>query len=221
MIGPVVFPLSLPALGHHRTAANASPIFVQIAELLSAEIRRGRLRPGDRLPGTRSLAQQLGVGRNTVVAAYAELVAEGWIVTRAAGGSFVSKEVPEQPVRRYAKRPADGTPPVRPGFDFEAQALQRTPPNTPKTLALFAGVPDLRKFPTALLARAYRRALQGAGGASLDYASPFGDARLRAALSGVVSATRGLSATADQLLVCHGSQMALDLVARTLVRPGD
>ncbi|HEY3255703.1 MAG TPA: PLP-dependent aminotransferase family protein, partial [Polyangiaceae bacterium] len=185
------------------------------------EIRRGRLRPGDRLPGTRPLAEQLGVGRNTVLAAYGELAAEGWIVTRAAGGSFVSAEVPEQRTRRYAARAPDAAAPSRPGFDFEARALERGQPADPKTLALFAGVPDLRLFPTALLARAYRRALRGAGRVSLDYASPFGDARLRAALASVVSATRGLSVSPEQLLITHGSQMALDLVARTLVRPGD
>jgi len=217
----VVFPLALPSLKIPGAVAGKSPIFVQIAELLSAEIRRGRLRAGDRLPGTRPLAQQLGVGRNTVVAAYAELAAEGWIVTRAAGGSYVSSEVPEQRARHYARRTADATVTGRAGFDFEIQALERAQPSDPKTLALFAGVPDLRRFPSALLARAYRRALRGSGRASLDYTSPFGDPRLRAALARVVSATRGLALGPEQLLVTHGSQMGLDLVARALVRAGD
>jgi GntR family transcriptional regulator / MocR family aminotransferase len=221
MMGPVVFPLSLAGFGPIPVGPGNSPIFARIAELVSAEIRRGRLRPGDRLPGTRTLAEQLGVGRNTLVAAYAELAAEGWIVTRPAGGSFVSNELPEQRTRRYAKRAPEAAAPSRPGFDFETRLLERAHYVDPKGFALFAGVPDLRMFPTALLARAYRRALRGAGRANLDYASPFGEARLRAALARVVSATRGLSVSPDQLLVTHGSQMALDLVARTLVRPFD
>ncbi|HET7541151.1 MAG TPA: PLP-dependent aminotransferase family protein [Polyangiaceae bacterium] len=216
-----MFPLSLPELGSGANGAGTSPIFAQIAELLSAEIRRGRLRPGDRLPGTRPLAEQLGVGRNTVVAAYAELAAEGWIVTRPAGGSFVSREVPERGARRYEKRKQPATTPSRPGFDFEAQVSERLAEPDAKTFALYAGVPDLRKFPTALLARAYRRALRGAGRANLNYSAPFGAPRLRAALAGVFGATRGLSIGPEQLLVSHGSQMALDLVARALVRPGD
>lgn len=220
-MGPVAFPLSLETLARNLVDPGKSPVFVRIAELLSGEIGRGRLRPGDRLPGTRTLAVQLGVGRNTVVAAYAELAAEGWLVTRAAGGSFVSNELPERRTRRYAKRAPDAAPLSRPGFDFEARALDRAQQSDPKTFALFAGVPDLRKFPTPLLARAYRRALRGVGHASLDYTAPFGDPRLRAALTHMLSATRGLSVTPDQLLVTHGSQMALDLVARTLVRPGD
>ncbi|HKO49576.1 MAG TPA: PLP-dependent aminotransferase family protein [Polyangiaceae bacterium] len=217
----MAFPLALGALEHGLSKHGNSPIFARIAELLSEEIRRGRLRPGDRLPGTRPLAEQLGVGRNTAVAAYAELAAEGWIVTRAAGGSFVSNEVPEQRARRYAKRVPDRPASSHPGFDFEARTLDSAHHSDPKALSLFAGVPDLRKFPSALLARAYRRALRGAGRASLDYTSPFGDPRLRAALAGVVATTRGLSVGPEQLLVTRGSQMALDLVARALVRPGD
>ena len=219
---PVQFPLSLEAFAQSQANGRNLPAFAQIAELISAEIRRGRLRAGDRLPGTRPLAEQLGVGRNTVLAAYGELAAEGWIVTRAAGGSFVSSEVPEQRARRYSGRAPDAAvAPSRPGFDFEERLLDRAHRAEPKVLALFAGVPDLRQFPSALLARAYRRALNGAGRTNLDYASPFGDDHLRSALARVVSATRGLSVTPDQLLVTHGSQMALDLVARTLVRPGD
>ena len=221
MMDPVTFPLSLNALEQDRPGASGSPIFVRIAELLRAEIQRGRLRAGDRLPGTRPLAAQLGVGRNTVVAAYDELAAEGWLVTRAAGGSFVSSELPEQQARRYSKQARETALPVRAGFEFEVRTLDRPESTDPKVLALFAGVPDLRQFPSALLARAYRRALRGAGSASLDYTSPFGDPRLRAALARAAASTRGLAVGADQVLVTHGSQMALDLVARTLVRPGD
>jgi GntR family transcriptional regulator/MocR family aminotransferase len=221
MMSPVTFPLALIAHGKDPADASASPIFVRIAELLRAEIKRGRLRPGDRLPGTRPLAAQLGVGRNTVVAAYDELAAEGWLVTRAAGGSFVSSELPEQQARRYAKQTRDTGSLARAGFDFELRTLDRPESTDPKVLALFAGVPDLRQFPSAALARAYRRALRGTGRASLDYTSPFGDPRLRAALARDAASTRGLSVGAEQVLVTHGSQMALDLVARTLVRPGD
>jgi len=220
-MGPVVFPLTLPALPSSRNGPDRTPIFGKIAELLSVEIRRGRLRPGERLPGTRTLAEQLGVGRNTVVAAYAELAAEGWIVTRRAGGSFVSDEVPEQSARRYSKHARGSAASDRAGFAFEVRTLDRPDHTDPKVMALFAGVPDLRPFPSALLARAYRRALRGAGRTNLDYASPFGEARLRAALARVVASTRGLALEADQLLVTHGSQMALDLIARALVRPGD
>src|ERR1041384_5607211 len=135
---PVTFPFSFTAFEQSLAGSSKSPIFARIAELLSAEIKRGRLRPGDRLPGTRPLAEQLGVGRNTVVAAYDELAAEGWIVTRAAGGSFVSNELPEQKARHYSKPTRDDpAAAARAGFDFEVRTLDRQDHTDPKVLALF------------------------------------------------------------------------------------
>jgi GntR family transcriptional regulator/MocR family aminotransferase len=221
MVGPVPLLLGFDEQALAVEAGERTPLFARLAELISGEIRRGRLRPGVRLPGTRPLAAQLGVGRNTVVAAYAELVAEGWIVTRPAGGCFVSSDVPERPARRFDKRKGEGASSARPGFDFEARILNRSNAAPQGTLELFGGTPDLRLFPTSLLARAYRRALHGTGRGNLDYAGPFGHARLRAALASLVSDTRALPVTAEQLMVTHGSQMAIDLVARTLIRPGD
>lgn len=77
-------------------------VFVRIAAAIGDDIRRGVLRAGDRLPSTRELARRFGVNRNTVVAAYDELAAQGWIVARGAAGTFVSGELPERPVRRAA-----------------------------------------------------------------------------------------------------------------------
>ncbi|HEY4102404.1 MAG TPA: GntR family transcriptional regulator, partial [Polyangiaceae bacterium] len=124
----------------------------RIAELIAAEIHRGRLRAGDRLPGSRSLAQQLGVGRNTVVAAYAELVSEGWITTERAGGSFVSSELPELKTRRFGARQSP-EPRLTPGFDFVRRAFASSL-DSGAAFSLYGGVPDLRLFPTTAFARA-------------------------------------------------------------------
>jgi GntR family transcriptional regulator/MocR family aminotransferase len=216
----VDFSLSFEGVDLRPNNEAASPIFARIAELVSAEIRRGRLRPRDRLPGSRSLAEQLGVGRNTVVAAYAELVAEGWITTRRAGGTFVSAALPDPSTKRFGRRTPDAPRATTAGFDFTRRTFDPIV-ESKGVLALSGGVPDLRQFPTVALARAYRRALCGRGRATLDYTTPFGNPRLRAALAHMVAATRALPVSADQILVTHGSQMALDLIARTLIRPGD
>ena len=141
------FPIQLDAAADVLSPADHSPLFVKIAARLSQEIRRGRLQPGDRLPGTRSLAEQLGVGRNTVVAAYAELAAEGWIETRPAGGSFVSREVPESRLQRFGNRAGSNPRAVAPGYSFERQALAPAQPVHPDCLTLFGGTPDLSRFP--------------------------------------------------------------------------
>src|SRR4051794_12407825 len=87
-----------------------TPLFRQIYERTRAAIVAGRLRPGERLPSTRSLAAQLGAARGTVDAAYAMLSGEGWIVARSAAGTVVAPQLgatqqrltPPSPVARLS-----------------------------------------------------------------------------------------------------------------------
>src|SRR5579884_2401664 len=95
---PVSWDFALPL-----DRGSQEPMFLQVSRTLAAEIRRGRLRPGDALPGSRSLARTLDVHRNTVLAAYAELAAEGWIETSRARGTFVSKELPDPEPHAFAR----------------------------------------------------------------------------------------------------------------------
>ena len=138
-----------------RRGAGASAVFVRVAAAISDDIRRGALRGGDRLPSTRALAEQLSVNRNTIVAAYDELVAQGAAAARGAGGTFVSESLPERAVRRALPAGPRGIP-ARPGFDI------RTVPGIPLAhesgrvrYQLPLGVPDTRLLPKALLSRAF------------------------------------------------------------------
>jgi GntR family transcriptional regulator/MocR family aminotransferase len=217
-------------------ANDEQPIFLRLARAITDDVRRGRLRPGDPLPGSRTLARTLGVHRNTVLAAYAELTAEGWITTQAAAGTFVSPALPEVEPRRTAGTTTRTALPTRLGFelprprsphglDDTAARILNTGSNDSNRrsnlISLAGGVPDVRLLPTASLARAYRRALQRHGARLLGYGDARGHERLRAALASMLSALRGLAATADDVLLTRGSQQALDLVARAMLAPGD
>jgi DNA-binding transcriptional regulator YhcF (GntR family) len=81
--------------------SQPQPLFLQVARSIANDIRRGRLRRGAPLPGSRTLAKSLGVHRNTVLAAFAELTQEGWIVTRPARGTFVADALPDVTPRRF------------------------------------------------------------------------------------------------------------------------
>lgn len=203
-------------------ATDGQPAFLRIARAIADEVRRGRLAPGARLPGSRELARSLGVHRNTALAAYRELAAEGWITTERTRGTFVSAELPDAPPRPFARAAARRAEvPARAGFDVAARPIALPEPVRPHLLQLRGGQPDLRLVPVDALARAYRRALRSAGRAPLHYGDPRGHPRLRAAIAAMLSATRGVAASADDVLVTRGSQMAFDLVARTLLAPGD
>jgi GntR family transcriptional regulator/MocR family aminotransferase len=210
------------------------PAFLRIARAVAEDIRRGRLRAGDELPGSRTLAAQIGVHRNTVLAAYRELSAEGWIASEEARGTFVSAEIPDRAPRRFSPAVARQIAP-RTGFDVGrpspemhdelgellARARKTPPPGISNRMSLGGGVPDVRLVPAAELARAVRRAARRRTLEVLSYGDPEGPPRLRTALALMVAATRGVAASAENVIVTRGSQMGIDLVARTLLGPGD
>ena len=186
------------------------PLFLQIAQAISRDIQRGRLKSGAALPGSRTLARDLGVHRNTVLAAYRELSAEGWILGEGRA-TRVTQDVPA------ASEPGLYSSSL-PGYDL-APSPETWSPSSGNRAWPLVGTPDLRLFPAREFGQAFRRALRNQ--ALLEYGDPRGNARLREALARLLSEMRGLASRPDQILVTAGSQMALTLIARTLVRPGD
>jgi len=205
-------------------ASDQQPVFLQISRSIAEDIRRGRLRPGAPLPGSRALAVSLGCHRNTVLAAFRELEAEGWITTAPARGTFVSRELPLRPPRRISPGAPERTGiPQAPGFAVGAPRSPSSWPTLfpPGVLTMGGGMPDLRLAPMAELVRAYRRAVGRSRAAVMAYSDPAGHPRLRETLARHLSQTRGVAAAPENVLVTRGSQMALDLLARELIRPGD
>ena len=198
-----------------------APIFTQIARAIACDIRRGRLHPGDILPGTRALARTLGVHRNTVIAAYGELTAEGWITTERGRGTFVSKTSPDPRPRRFASTSAADAVETSHAFELGPGVTVAPCPSGVPAVYNLAGWPDLRLVPTRPLARAWRRSIERQGRRALSYAGPDGHPRLRAALASMLRDTRGLAVDPSRLLVTRGTQGALAIIAHTLLRPGD
>lgn len=187
----------------------ARPVFLQLSEAVIAAIVAGRLRPGQRLPGTRALARSLGLNRNTVDAAYQEALLQGWLEARASSGTFVARDLPSGPAR--PDQSASGP-----------KAAPKIAPRAPEPRLSFSdGAPDVRLLPVAEIARALRHVLRGpdlrAAGA---YGDPRGAQALRDQLALHLSGQRGLTIGADDVLATRGSQMALFLAARALVAPG-
>lgn len=189
----------------------ARPLFINLAGSVIREIERGRLKPGDRLPGTRALARTLGVHRNTADAAYQELVLQGWLTAEASRGTFVARDLPDLGTQNWGARPAAAR---------LASPLPQTRP-APPPMQFSDGAPDARLMPGLELARAFRRSLTGAELKSLPgYGDPRGAPSLRTALARYLSAERGLTVGAGDILITRGSQMALFLAAAVL-NPGD
>ncbi len=197
---------------------GAGPAFLRIARGVMHDVRRGRLQPGQRLPGSRAWAKELGFTRNTIVAAVAELEAQGWVTTSAARGTFISDALPEDVAPAKRKGLAELGLQLPPEPDF----LQTRPFVLPPGVLHFsAGTPDPRLVPVELLARTWRRVVRRGGRKLLEYGDPGGHPALRRALAQMVREVRGVAASAEQVVVTRGSQMALDLLARAVLRPGE
>lgn len=208
--------------------ASATPVFVQLSNQLGQLIRQGILMPGQRLPGTRQAAYLLQLNRQTVVAAYEEGMAQGWLESRTGSGTYVATHVPETkpqllPVESGAATPKSRAVSERPGYSFESSTfLARPVLINPAGLHLDDGFPDVRLAPMNELSRAYRSYFRwGNPQQHFGYNDTKGHPLLREQLSAYLNETRGLQTTSDQVLITRGSIMGIHLVCQVLLRPGD
>lgn len=194
--------------GHERA------VYQQIADGIVTEIKKGRLRPGTPLPGSRVLAADIGVNRKTVVLAYEALIAEGWLETTGKSGTFVSAELP---------RFKDQLPETGHRFVFNHYTIQPLQgPVMANLISFNDGLPDVRLAPMEELSRAYKRIFQQkARWCMLGYGHEKGEERLRTALAAMLAHKRGMNVGPNNICITRGSQMALYLAAHTLIAKGD
>ncbi|MFD8697717.1 MocR-like pyridoxine biosynthesis transcription factor PdxR [Kitasatospora purpeofusca] len=178
-----------------RRAAGAG-LRAALEDALREAVQDGRLAPGTRLPSSRALGEDLGIARNTVVEAYGQLTAEGWLGSRPGSGTTVAERAAPRPAGRPATVRADRRPTGR--HD------------------LLAGRPDLSLFPRSAWLASARRALAVAPHDAFDYGSPLGRIELRQALSDYLARVRGVRTDPDRLLVCAGFGQGLGLLAAAL-----
>lgn len=188
---------------------DGQPVFLALAASITSEIERGRLKPGDSLPGTRALARSLRLNRNTVDAAYHELSMQGWLAAEPSRGTFVAHDLPDFGMARARPRSS------------QAAAPAAVPARRPM-LNLSDGAPDARLMPATEFSRSFRNALAGPSFlTACAYGDPRGSPQLREALAIYLKEERGLTAAPDDILVTRGSQMALFLAASAVLSPGE
>ncbi len=210
-------------LAEQIDASADVPIYMQIIHALIHEIQRGRLSPGTFLPSTRDLAELLSVNRKTIVLAYEDLIAQGWLASRGTRGTIVSESLPDT-----SPRQSNTTMSTSPNSMSGVEFLFKDAPPSPYAhssrhwLTLDEGSPDCRLFPVDTLTRAYRSAIHRAMRANrLRYGDPRGSPILRDRIAGMLKAERGVMVSSDGVCITRGSQMAIFLAGRILLKPGD
>jgi GntR family transcriptional regulator / MocR family aminotransferase len=209
-----------PALPIDRGAGE--PLHRQIYFAIRQAILGGALRPGARLPATRGLARQLAVSRNTVMAAFEQLHAEGYVDGRVGAGSFVSHRLPAVvPGARAQAGQRSERGSERPGPSIRGARLAGLDRGRSRARAFSPGVPELEQFPfddwARLLARRWRRPRR----AFLVGGDPAGYRPLCQAIADYLASARAVACRPEQVIVISGTQQALDLAARVLIDPGD
>jgi len=201
---------------------GAEPLHRQIYFAIRQAILGGALRPGARLPATRALARELAISRNTVMAAFEQLHAEGYVDGRVGAGSFVSRHLPDV-VPGAPRRAAQSSSASagRPGPSARGAQLIALRSGRTRPRPFSPGVPELEQFPfddwARLLARRWRRPRR----AFLVGGDPAGYRPLCQAIADYLATARAVSCSPDQVIVVSGTQQALDLAARVLINPGD
>lgn len=217
MTGPT--PLVFDLNRHRRT-----PLHRQLYDQFREAILSGRLEPGERVPSTRSLSEELAVSRTTVLTAVRRLMVEGFLEARVGAGTRVSESLRSELIGRGERRKKEALVGPRPTSIRSGRLLELSedvPSFDGPARPFQVGVPALERVPTARWARLAGRQWRAAEGEDLGYAGPRGELFLRDAIADYVGLSRGVSATAEQILITSGSQEGLALVAHALVDPGD
>jgi len=204
-----------------RVERDGTPLFRQVYLQVRAAILSLTLAPGTRLPSTRALASRLRVARASVVSAYEQLLAEGYVAGRIGSGTYVSADLPQPPEGRPAPRRT------------AAPARPRLPPAVTRLEGLVSatGESALRPFAMgrcrmdARTVEAWRRISQrvvrALGATHLGYSDARGLPELCATLCDYLRAARAVRCEPEQIVVTAGTQQAVDLAIRVLFEPGD
>jgi GntR family transcriptional regulator/MocR family aminotransferase len=203
--------------GWHVDRSDGAPLFRQVYGQIRAAILARRLAPGAKLPSTRALAAALGVARASVVQAYEQLLAEGYVAGRVGAGTFISSDLPPAVVgarrRRVAARADRPAAPAVPDAAVAMVEGADQPFNTGRLLI------DARSIET--WRRLTQRAFRTFEATHLGYTDPRGLAPLRQAIADYLQAARAVRCEPEQILVTAGTQHAIDLAIRVLLAPGD
>ena len=197
------------------------PLHRQLYDGYREAILDGRLRPGQRLPSTRILADELHISRIPAVMAFDQLLAEGYVESFVGAGTFVSAALPDQrPTQAGRNSPSAAhragprrVPPSR----FQAPAEPWLELRGP----FRASHPAFDEFPAELWARLVARHARRLSPRHMAYGDPMGLPALREALATHLGTVRSVSCVPEQIMIVNGSQQALALAAQALLSAGD
>jgi len=208
---------------------SRQPVYKQVSEALKSAILAGRLKPGEKLPSTRDLADSMNVSRFTVIRSYEELSAQGYIQTTSGSGTFVNKEIPghldDVRSKEELRAPVQHEMPME-TLSVYGERVMSCEEIEDANVELFAelnyGAPTVDQLPLTRWKEMLYRATRFQDDNMLNYHSDaFGFMPLREAIADYLIRSRCVNCTPDRVVIFSGAQAALDLVGRLLIDRGD
>jgi GntR family transcriptional regulator/MocR family aminotransferase len=209
---------------------SKAPLYQALYNHMRAAVLSGELAAGMKLPSTRALAEELNISRNTVLNAYRQLLAEGYLESREGSGTFVAHVLPEHLLTtpQHDAHVMSTQPPeadtFRPSFSERAKAqiaVSQPSSSGKRPRPFLAEAPALDVFPYSLWSRLVVRQARRMPRSDFMYQDSSGYRPLREAIVAHLMVSRQVHCTPEQVMIVQGSQSALDLAARVLVNPGD
>jgi GntR family transcriptional regulator/MocR family aminotransferase len=208
-------------------ARQERPLYRQLYDWFRAAVIEGKMRPGQRLPSSRSMAIELGISRISVVTAYDQLLSEGYLETFVGSGTCVARTIPEEALA-----------PTPPGTRVSQQAVSKSTRRRISTRAsalptagsepwlqhrgtFRVSMPALDEFPVNLWSKLVARHTRKLSLGLMAYGDPLGYLPFRKAIADYLGTFRGVRCDASQVLVTTGSQQGLQMSAQVLMDPGD
>src|SRR5579862_8590167 len=211
---------AVPLIAVHRKSEK--PLHRQIYDAFRAMILERRLQPGQQIPSSRALADQLGISRIPVLGAYAQLLAEGYIESRSGAGTFVTSSLSDQflGARPTVAAASVANDPASDAISHAAKLLpvERTP-WFPSSGAFSVGQIAYDHFPFRVWSDLVAHHARKVRASSMNYADPMGSEEFREVIAAYLRTARAVQCDASQIMVVNGSQHALDLSARVLLDP--
>lgn len=205
-------------------AGARKPVNRQIYQVIREAILAHALPVGLQLPSSRYLAQEMRVSRNTVTFAYEQLMAEGYLESRAGAGTFVADTVPDQIAGGVCATPAPDLAGQRAHLGLSVRGIQLVGLAGVSKLqwgAFMPGIPDVTQFPNKIWSRLQNKYWRRSRSEMLTYASGGGHLPLREAIADYLRVARSVNCNAGQVLITTGIHQSMDLIGRMLGDHGD
>ncbi len=213
----------IPFVNIQLDNSSSVPLYTQLYNVIRASILSGRLKCGLKLPGTRTLAEEFNVSRNTIILAFEQLIAEGYIKGKAGAGTYVADDIPDKLLKEADQQDSSKYHLVdskSKKVPAQTSSLQRSMPEN-NFVPFQHGIPSVKDFPFELWLKTFNKAVRSFPPHQLAKIDGTGYKLLKEEIALYLQTYRAVNCTPEQIFLVNGSQQGLYLISKILMKEND